>query len=154
MSGLPWKYHDGGRAEAGRKGDAGDCVTRAIAIATGVPYGEVYDGLHERALGDRAYMARLQLRYGANARRHASPRDGVERRIYEPYLLEEGFVWRPTMKIGSGCTVHMAPGELPDDDLVVSLSKHLSAVRGGVVYDTHDPCRDGTRCVYGYYRPR
>ena len=29
-------YNDGGREAAGYKGDAGDCVARAIAIAFGV----------------------------------------------------------------------------------------------------------------------
>jgi hypothetical protein len=33
---------DGGREAAGFKGSAGDCVCRAIAIASGVPYKEVY----------------------------------------------------------------------------------------------------------------
>ena len=30
---LPWVYDDGGRAAAGFKGEAGDCGTRAVAIA-------------------------------------------------------------------------------------------------------------------------
>ena len=38
---MEWIYSDGGRAAAGYKGDAGDCVTRAIAIATEIPYQEV-----------------------------------------------------------------------------------------------------------------
>jgi hypothetical protein len=145
--------NDGGRALAGFKGDTGDCVTRAIAIATGVPYREVYDALHERTLSNRAYMARLELRYGAQARRHASPRTGVNRKVYEPYLLELGFVWTPTMQIGSGCTVHLRDGELPMGPLVVSVSKHMTAVIDGEIHDTYDPSREGTRCVYGYYRP-
>ena len=36
---------DGGRAAAGYKGEAGDCVTRAVAIASGRPYREVYAAL-------------------------------------------------------------------------------------------------------------
>ena len=46
---MDWHYSDGGRATAGYKGDAGDCVTRAIAIATEIPYQEVYDGLNALA---------------------------------------------------------------------------------------------------------
>ena len=45
MINTNYKYNDGGRADAGYKGKAGDCVVRAIAIATGLPYQEVYDGL-------------------------------------------------------------------------------------------------------------
>jgi hypothetical protein len=58
------------------------------------------------------------------------------------------------MQIGSGCQVHMRDGELPSDGpLVLSLSKHYCAVVDGVIRDTHDPSRDGTRCVYGYWQP-
>jgi len=38
MDATKFVRDDGGRAAAGREGDAGDCVTRAIAIATGIPY--------------------------------------------------------------------------------------------------------------------
>lgn len=55
------------------------------------------------------------------------------------------------MLIGQGCRVHLRQGELPHGRLVVSVSKHLTAVIDGVIYDTHDPSRGGMRCVYGYY---
>lgn len=42
---LQFQFDDGGRAQAGYKGSTGDCVTRAIAIATGKPYSEVYDAI-------------------------------------------------------------------------------------------------------------
>jgi len=32
-----------------------------------------------------------------------------------------------------------------------SVWRHLTAVIDGVIHDTHDPSRDGTRSVYGYY---
>ena len=31
------------------------------------------------------------------------------------------------------------------------LSRHITAVVDGVIHDTHDPSRKGTRCVYGYW---
>jgi hypothetical protein len=31
------------------------------------------------------------------------------------------------------------------------VSKHYCAVIDGVIHDTSDPSRDGTRCVYGYW---
>jgi hypothetical protein len=46
-------YDDGGREDAGFVGEAGDCVTRAIAIATGVPYKLVYAAINERAKTER-----------------------------------------------------------------------------------------------------
>jgi hypothetical protein len=38
-------YDDGGRAAAGYRGHAGDCVARAVAIASQRPYAEVYAAL-------------------------------------------------------------------------------------------------------------
>jgi hypothetical protein len=40
-------FNDGGRAEAGYKGQTGDCVCRSICIVTGKPYDEVYQALAE-----------------------------------------------------------------------------------------------------------
>lgn len=134
-----WTYDDGGRREAGFRGDAGDCVTRAIAIATGRPYAEVYAAL----------AAREQA-----AGRARSARNGIPRKVYEPFLAEHGWRWVPTMAIGQGCTVHLRADELPPGRIIARLSRHLCAVVDGVVHDTHDPARDGTRCVYGYFAPK
>ena len=44
---IKFKYNDGGRANAGYKGTCGDCAVRAIAIASGKPYKEVYTELNK-----------------------------------------------------------------------------------------------------------
>lgn len=136
---LPWRYHDGGRTAAGYTGQTGDCVVRALAIATGLPYRDVYD----------------QLAAGQAARGKArSCRNGVGRKVYEAFLFDHGWLWLPTMRVGSGCTTHLAAGEVPmEGPVVVRLSRHLATVIDGVVYDHGDPGRGGTRCVYGWYEP-
>jgi hypothetical protein len=136
-------HDDSGRSVSGFLGETRDCVTRAIAIATGKPYREVYDELH--AYCDNARHA------GVRARR-SSPRTGVSRRIYERYLVSLGWKFIPTMFIGSGCKVHLRPDELPAGHIIARLSGHLCAVVDGVIHDIYDPSRDGTRCVYGYYQ--
>jgi len=55
------------------------------------------------------------------------------------------------MSIGSGTKVHLRAEDLPTGRIVVQASKHVVAVIDGVMHDTHDPSRDGTRCVYGYW---
>lgn len=141
---LPWVYNDGGRDAAGYKGETGDCVVRSIAIATGRPYQEVYDAVNALAEGERPRRGRTR----------SSSRTGVKRQTYTKYLHTIGWSWTPTMKIGSGCKVHLRVGELPPGRLVVRLSKHMVAVVDGIAQDTYDPGRDGTRCVYGYFSPR
>jgi hypothetical protein len=149
---MKFVVDDGGREAAGYVGYVGDCVVRAIAIATELPYQEVYDGLFQTAVNHRPYMARLELQFGKEARRHASPRNGVDKKIYHKYLTELGWAWEPTMAIGSGCKVHLRDGELPMGRLVVRVSQHLVAVVDGVIHDTYDGSRNGNRCVYGYFQ--
>jgi hypothetical protein len=62
-----------------------------------------------------------------------------------------GWVWHPTMTIGSGCKVHLREDELPNGRLMVLVSRHYTAVIDGIINDTFDPSRNGKRCVYGYY---
>lgn len=133
----------------------GDCVTRAIAIAGEMPYDYIYDALSR---GTRTQ------RVTAGSRRNTSARNGVSvrRKWFRDAMETWGFRWTPTMSIGSGCKVHLLKGELPAGRLVVSLSKHYTAVVDGVIHDTYDPTRadlaftDGERrlihrCVYGYW---
>lgn len=151
MTGLPWVKDDGGRAAAGFKGRAGDCVARAVAIATSQPYSEVYKVLAQF----HAEVPLTRREKAAGKVRKRSARDGVDKKAIHRYLVGElGWLWTPTMKIGSGCTVHLADGELPaTGPLVVKVSTHVVAVVDGILYDTHDCTRDGTRCVYGYWSP-
>jgi hypothetical protein len=86
--------------------------------------------------------------------RRGSARTGIYRPTIRQVLDDLGWTWTPTMKIGSGCTVHLRAGELPTGRLIVNVSRHMVAVIDGVIHDTHDPSRDGTRCVYGYWKQR
>jgi len=144
-----WEYNDGGRAEAGYKGNAGDCVTRSISIVTGLPYQKVYDDLKsankEYAESKRTKVARSLKRNGN------TPRNGVYKQVYRPYLESLGYKFVSTMGIGTGCKMHLSSEELPKGKIIARVSKHLCAVVDGVIQDTYDCSRDGTRCVYGYF---
>jgi hypothetical protein len=139
---MEFVFHDGGRVAAGYRGKTGDCVTRSIAIAKGKAYQEVYDALNQLAQAERI---------GKRKMRRSSSRTGVFRQTYQAYLESLGWRWTSTMSIGSGCKVHLRSSELPTGELVVNVSRHLTAVIDGVLYDTHDGSRGGTRCVYGYF---
>lgn len=151
-----YEWDDGGRAAAGFKGTAGDCVVRSVAIASGLPYREVYDRLSEGCRTQRP---------GKRGKRKASARDGVnvKRKWFRDYMAELGAEWVPTMRIGQGCKVHLTGDELPPvGRLVISLSGHYTAMIDGVIRDIFDPRRPffdndlgvarETRCVYGFWR--
>lgn len=149
---LSFIFDDGGRTDAGFKGNAGDCVCRSVAIVTGKPYLEVYKVLADGAGNERKSRGR-------------SARNGIhtKRQWFKDHMRALGFVWTPTMGIGTGCKVHLHDGELPMGRLVVKVSKHYTAVVDGVIRDTFDPRREAhvqywdgrneiqRRCVYGYW---
>jgi hypothetical protein len=141
---MAWNQDDGGRAAAGFKGLTGDCVVRAVAIATQQDYSAVYTALSEGCRTQR-------LTKRSSVKRSARSGVNVKRKWFKDYMQSLGWMWTPTMAIGSGCTVHLRADELPTGRLVVSVSKHYTAVVDGVIHDTWDPSRDGTRCVYGYW---
>lgn len=139
---MKFVYDDGGRSNY-FKGTADDCVCRAVCNATGLDYKYVYDLINEIAKCERT---------GKRKRGKSSARNGVYRTTEKKLIEEElGFKWHPMMKIGSGCKVHLNEEELPSGNLIVAVSKHLTCVRDGVLVDTYDCSRDGTRCVYGYW---
>lgn len=140
---MQLNLNDGGRESAGYQGKAGDCATRSIAIATEKPYQEIYDMINKVAEGERT---------GRRKRGISNARTGVYPQAVKKVMAMLGWKWVPTMFIGQGCKVHLKASELPNGRLVVNCSKHYTAVVDGVINDTHDPSRNETRCVYGYYQ--
>jgi len=129
---------DGGRKDAGLRGKfTGDCVVRSIALASGRPYRSVHNDFKKLIANKLGYI----------------PEDGIltNKRAFKRYMLESGFVWNITCRIGSRDRVHMNAAELPMGRLVLSLSKHYTAVINHQIYDTYDPSNNGTRMVYGFW---
>lgn len=150
--GVPFRYNDGGRRAAGHSGDApGDCAVRAIAIAFDLPYTDVYNELWR-------HMKRREAESRTRNRKHyfsGSPRSGVPKECIDDLMIEWGWEWRPLVTIGQKEKMHLRYDELPEAALtgsaIMNCSKHVVAVVRGVLHDTHDPCREGTRLVYGYW---
>lgn len=124
-------YNDGGRAKYFTANKVGDCVTRAVAIAVNKDYKEVYDEI-TKLVG-------------------YTPRNGVRKQDTKKVMKHFGGRWVATMTIGSGCKVHLNDSELPSGRIVCNLSGHVTCVIDGVINDTYDCSRNGTRCVYGYW---
>ena len=139
-----WVKDDGGRRKsgiaraAGRKDAVGDCVVRAIAIATGRPYREVHDALtvakvrHVYAGGDGDYWDKRERRRGGV--RAFDPDHGCSDEAYGPYLESLGWKFTST----KDRKVRLRADELPRGKLIVCISRHLVAVVDHVIHDTSD----------------
>ena len=139
---MKFQYNDGGREQAGYRGEAGDCAVRAASIATGLSYKQVYDAINLLAKDERPRGNKIR----------SSARNGVWPKTLGKFLEAHGFIWVPTMGIGTGCQVHLRESEIPQIGKVIArVSKHYTAIIDGVINDTHNPDRNGWRCVYGYW---
>ena len=149
-SNLKFQINDGGRFKAGYKGTAGDCVVRSIAIATGLSYPKIYEDLYKE---NEYFRKTSQTKLARSLKqKNDSPRTGTHRVVLKKYLKKLGWSWTPTMFVGQGCKVHLKKNELPSGTLLVSCSKHITVVKDGVLHDIYDCSRNGTRCVYGYWK--
>jgi hypothetical protein len=161
---MEYQFNDGGRSQY-FKGTAGDCVTRAIAIATGRDYKEVYDRCAE-------LQANLRKSSGVRARSQRtvgrrSARNGVytNTKAFGEYMTELGFEWVSFAKIGAPSKVKLDESYPSQGRSIARIGRHLVAVIDGVVHDSWD-CRlsavfvdfKGTvhppkpRMVYGYWK--
>ncbi len=147
---IHFHVDDGGRKESGYSGFEGDCVVRALAIATGKPYKMIYDRI---ARGNKTQRKpRKRERKAVTGQYSVAHGVYVGRKWFKDYMKELGFVWTPYVTVGSGCTVHLCTRELPKDGRhVLSLSRHYCAFVDGEVRDVYNPSRAGTRCVYGIW---
>ena len=117
-----WIWHDGGRAGAGFVGSTGDCVVRAITIATGKEYREVYDAIH--------------------AASGKSPRQGASILHYEKFLTDLGFEcvkceYPTQLRFMGELSGNVVMLFLPDGN--ARKRGHLCTMIDGTIYDTWDP---------------
>lgn len=70
---MTFVRNDGGRFEAGFKGETSDCVVRATAIVTKTPYKIVYDEINK-------------LSQTGNYKRKSNSRTGVYKDVKKEYL--------------------------------------------------------------------
>ena len=90
-------FNDGGRAEAGYKGQTGDCVCRSICIVTGKSYDEVYQALAEGNFTQR------KSKHSKKGKRTAANGINTKRKWFNEYMVSLGFKWVPTMFVGVSC---------------------------------------------------
>lgn len=137
MSNQPtFIQNDGGRAEAGYKGRANDCVVRAVAIAGQLPYKQVYRQMN-------VYL--YSYAHGRTARQ------AVPRFIIEKFMKMLGWKYVPAKQYGKHSNMHLNAKELPAGRIIADMDGHVSAVIDGVIHDTWDASNGGETPVLGYW---
>jgi hypothetical protein len=127
---MNWYYHDGGRKQAGYGKAKGDCVTRAIAIITNLPYINTYE---------------LVNRYCSMERnRKSSASEGVSKKTIDRIMKNLGFTWIPKrFKWGE---------ERIEGKVILNLSAHVIPVVGEKYYDISPNQIKKGEMIYGYWK--
>jgi|TARA_R110000822_G_scaffold125773_1_gene260764 hypothetical protein len=136
---MRFKYNDGGRADAGYKGHAGDCVPRSIIIANSLPYRKVRADLD----------AQVKVMTGGLCQ---STQNGTPTPVAHAYLTTLG--WEAVPMVGSSIAEVPARGTYI---VYVKTKGHWTCIIDGVVHDTWKSyvtarTRDKLVRIYGYYR--
>lgn len=129
---MELNWHDGGRFSSGYVGLTGDCVVRAIAIATGISYRDVYSEIGKAS--------------------EKTPRNGVPTTVASHYLAARQ--WHFT-------DVHQArfnADSLPLGIVIVHLASdksrrhgHFCTVIDHVIQDTWNPSDDDQFSIAGFW---
>ena len=123
-------YNDGGREASGRKGTAGDCAARAMAIALDLDYDDCYKALAQA---------------NKNSGRPKSVRSGIMRGDFNVVLVEHGWVWHQAPKF-HGRKARCS--DMPAGRVIARQARHFVAVIDGVPQDIFD---SSDKMVYGYW---
>ena len=129
---LRWTVNDGGRAASLTPDARGDCLTRAIAVTTGVPYDEVA-GFVAAILVEHGYAETHDLHDAGTMAPGCALPPGCDK-ITDYVMLCFGFErCRYAAK-------PITPTQARDlyGDCVIELYGHAVAIRDGAVQDTWD----------------
>ena len=126
---IGFDYHDGGRAPAGHRWAAGDCVSRSLAIQTATPYQQVYSDLQQ-----------AQHNYRGSTKISEGMAPDAYREAYESYGLHMATLERNTH-------ITYTDAYRKYGNCIVATPGHVATIKDGILFDTVDPRRlrrDGT----------
>lgn len=117
---MHFQYDDGGRAAAGYRENAGDCVARSIAIAAELSYRQVCEALDE-----------LVAKAGACRPGWSSANGGMPWGLCGQYIESLGWQWTPKQ-------LDLRRDRLPRGRIILAMPAHYTTVINGVIHDTFD----------------
>lgn len=128
---MRFSIDDAGRSQSLRPKQKRDCVVRAIALASGMPYDSVYDGL--AAMGRKCGRS-------------------TSKEIWKAYLDSPAWIKEVFPAIPGQARMHLESFRQghPLGRFVVQMARHLTAVIDGVIRDDFEPRLEG--CVYAVWK--
>lgn len=117
---LKYQFNDGGRFLAGYSGGAGDCVVRALSIATGSSYSNMYEFVNRTA---RCFESHSKVKSSNVYGIYSNSVKGIMKILRLKWIAKKS----------NGMLVIPTKGTY-----IVSLIGHVCAVVDGTIHDTHN----------------
>ena len=131
---MEYKNNDGGRSQY-FKGGAGDCVCRALVIASSLDYKEVYDFL---ANGNATQRITKNTRKSLAGKKTAAKGIYTKRKWFKDYMQSLGFEYEAYAAIGKPSRIKLDETFPSQGTYIASIGRHYVAVIDGVLQDTYD----------------
>jgi len=129
---LQYSYNDGGRSKY-FKGNAGDCVVRALALFTSSDYKEMYNSLKDFNIKLKPFKRKTKkhLAFIERINNESSPRTGIFLEVLKLFIEQKGY----------NCSHTKEPRKLntfKKGTYLIKIRKHIITIKNGVLYDTWD----------------
>jgi len=132
---MKFQYTDGGRSLAGYSGKTGDCVVRALTLATGSSYMNMYQ-----------FVNATSKAFESHRRVKSNNVHGVYESSVRGIMRVMKFKWT-AKRVGAMLKVPTK------GSYIVSIQGHVCAVVNGIILDTHNSLTpDNLRYSYGYWK--
>ena len=132
---MKFQYTDGGRSLAGYTGKTGDCVVRALTLATGSSYMNMYQ-----------FVNSTSKAFESHRRAKSSNVHGVYESSVRGIMKVMKFKWT-AKRVGAMLKIPTK------GSYIVSIQGHVCAVVNGIILDTHNALTpDNLRYGYGYWK--
>ncbi len=135
---YPFVKTDGGRSDDKRRPHKGDCVIRAVALATGIAYSECYDELED---------------FYGKSRGGMNIKNWIDLQHYnETNFRGFSFHWVPFKAVKGQKRMNPVTfcQQFKDGTYIARTAKHVFAVIDGVIHDSWKQRKH--RCIYGAWK--
>lgn len=137
---MEWRYCLGKNREKYINELPDCCYTRALSNATGMDYKEAYNLISK-------YIEQEEL----DEKFKHNDRNSMCKDVIKKVLSDLNWQYQSLMVFGKGTSNHICKNELPSGIIIAQISKGITCIKDGVLFDKYDVSRHDTRCCYAVW---
>ena len=137
---MKWIYSPGVNRERYINEIPDCCYARALSNAMNLDYKEAYDLISK-------YIEKEEL----DEKYKSNDRNSICKDVIKKVLVDMGWQNKSLMVFGQGTSHHICEKDLPKGSVIAQISKGITFIKDGVLFDKYDVSRNNTRCCYSIW---